>query len=78
MPRFFTHIRTEARLITDDEGADLDDLNAARRYAVAAAREMLAERVRTGKPMGRDVFEVTAEAGAVVLVMPFAEALVLE
>jgi hypothetical protein len=44
MPRFFFAIRDRDGLTADPEGTDLSDLEAARTDALAAAREIRAER----------------------------------
>jgi hypothetical protein len=49
MGRFYFHVRVSDELVTDEEGADFPDLAAARREAVLAAREVVAEAIMTGK-----------------------------
>jgi hypothetical protein len=44
MPRFFFPIRDRDGLTADPEGTDLPDLEAARTGALAATREVVAER----------------------------------
>jgi hypothetical protein len=75
MPRFFFHIRTESALIVDDEGEDQKDLVSVREQALESARELMAGCVLRGKEPDGDKFEITDEAGEVVLVLPFRDAL---
>ncbi len=46
MPRWYLHVHDGERAILDPEGSELPDLTAARKEALAAARELL--RVRPG------------------------------
>ena len=73
MPRYFFHIRDGNDLTKDSEGLDLPDLDAARAQALERACRIWSE--RPPEP-GRNnqTFEVTDEAGAVVLTVDFAEA----
>jgi hypothetical protein len=52
MPRFFLHIRDHSTLIEDLEGADFTDLSAAIEEAAASARDLMAERLKAGEPLG--------------------------
>jgi hypothetical protein len=63
MVRFHFHLIDGDQLITDDEGSDLPDLSAARREAVLAAREFLAEAIKAGKPRVPEAFIISDEAG---------------
>ena len=76
MPRYFFHIRNEAEFIEDPEGAELPSLDHARQEAVLAAREILAERLLKGQPIGGDVFEITDESGSLVENVPFRSLLI--
>jgi hypothetical protein len=51
MPMFYFHVRSAIRLTIDDEGADFADCAAALREATPAAREMLADAMKSGKPL---------------------------
>lgn len=75
MPVFYFHVRSEGSVLQDDEGIDLPDRDAAGTEAAASARDIVAERVKSGKPFGLDdVFEITDESGQLVLTVPFREA----
>jgi len=77
MRRYFLHVRDGASLITDDQGMELPDLGAARQQALAAAREIISQAVLKGEPLDGRVFEIADEAGTVLLLVPFSEALVM-
>jgi Domain of unknown function (DUF6894) len=49
MRRFYFHLRAGDELVPDEEGIDLPDLSAARREAIEAARELLAEAIKDGR-----------------------------
>lgn len=75
MPTFYFHIRDGDALIQDPVGSDLPDLDAARREAAAAAREMLADRLKAGgRPDGRQ-FEIADEDGRVLARVAFRDVL---
>ena len=63
MPRYFLHV---GELDTDPEGTELPDLEAARREAVLAAREMLAEWIMHGTDDIPTRIVITDEAGNVL------------
>ncbi len=70
MPRYFFNLINSER-ITDDEGTELSDADAARAYAVDAAREIIGEDLPKGQlPLGL-CFRVTDEDGALVFTLPF-------
>ena len=70
MPRFHFHVRDSDSLLEDLEGADFPDLDAARADAAAASREVLAERIEAGLPLGGLRFEIRDEAGQLVATVP--------
>jgi len=63
MARFYFHLRAGDELLPDDQGIDLPDVSAARQEAVLAAREILAEAIRSGRPKIPDAFVIADEAG---------------
>ena len=63
MPKYFFHIRDGEELITDDEGADLPDLEAARKEATLTAREIIAESVGSAEPLDHLIVEIWDETG---------------
>ena len=75
MPRFFLHVRDADELFEDLEGGDLADLDAARSEASAAAREIVAEALRAGKPADGRRFEIADGAGRVLATVRFRDVL---
>jgi hypothetical protein len=73
--RFYFHLRQGAELITDDEGMDLPDFPAAQREAVLAAREVLAEAIKSGRSEIPEVFVIADEAGRELGTVPLATVL---
>ena len=76
-PAFFIHIRDGAGLAKDPEGIDAPDLEAARREALTAAKQALADHLigggRLSEVMARSL-EIADEAGRTVSVVTYAEA----
>jgi hypothetical protein len=75
MPRYYLHIRDEGRLVEDPDGSDLPDLEAARAEALEGARNILAAKVKAGKLIDDQRFEITDETGAVLAVVPLKDVL---
>jgi hypothetical protein len=63
MPRFYFHVRDGNDLIEDEEGNDLPDLDSALAEAEAAAREIMADRLRQGRPSVSPMIEVRDHTG---------------
>ncbi len=77
MPHLYLNIRKLHELVEDVEGHDFSDLAAARSEAIVAAREIMSDGVRKGnRPDDWNRFEITDQAGTILLVMRFAEAFV--
>ena len=73
MPRYFFHIRAGNNLTEDPDGTELPDIRAAKAHAVKAACRIWSE--RPPRSTANDgAFEVTDEAGEVVLRVSFSEA----
>jgi hypothetical protein len=51
MPQFFFQVRIGADLIADPGGSDLPNLSAAKSEALADLRNLVADRVRCGRPL---------------------------
>jgi hypothetical protein len=62
MPRYFFHVMGGADLATDREGQELDSPAAAHQEAVAAARQIMAECLRSDMPLGLDRTMVITDA----------------
>ncbi|MBW8789686.1 hypothetical protein HFO94_30655 [Rhizobium leguminosarum] len=77
MPKYFFHVRRNDVFEEDLEGIDLASPELAREEATAAAREIVAERIRMGNPVDGDVFEIMTEDGTLVATVPFRSAVQL-
>jgi hypothetical protein len=75
MGRFYFHLRAGDGLTRDEEGVDLPDNATARHEAILAAREILAEAIKDGKPNVADAFVIMDEAGRTVDIVPLAAVL---
>ena len=64
-------------MILDPDGSDLPDLEAARAEALAGARDILAEKLRTGKVLDGQRIEIVDEANAVRAIVPLKDAMKL-
>jgi hypothetical protein len=75
MPLFFFHIqKPDNELIKDDEGIELEDIEAARSEAIHAARDLLGEAAREGRDDRKKKFVITNDQGEEVLSVHFEEA----
>ncbi|MER9845705.1 hypothetical protein NKJ59_31850 [Mesorhizobium australicum] len=75
MPRFFLHLVLAGRRRPDPEGSELPDNESAVREAIWAAKDLMAEELRAGKPLIRDAaYEVALDDGTVVATVTFAAA----
>jgi hypothetical protein len=66
MPRYFFHVREGSDLFRDIEGQELPNADAARHEAVAAAREILGEKLLHGGSLNHRAIEIADETGRVV------------
>ena len=71
MGRFYFHLRAGDELLRDDEGQDFPDASAARHEAELAARELLAEAIRTGKGRVPEAFVIADERGREIEIVQF-------
>lgn len=74
MPRYFFHVRGGPIEADDEEGSDLPNSAAAERYAVAAARELLAAAVLEGRLALDERIDVNDSAGRRLLSLSFGDA----
>ena len=78
MPRYFLHLRypaSEDGFARDEEGDELPDHNALRQHVLGTARDLMrGARLKAIPDWRQCSFEVTDEAGTVVLTLPFSEA----
>jgi hypothetical protein len=71
MGRFYFHLQADDQIAPDDEGADLPDLSAAEHEAILAARELLAEAIKSGWPEVLEAFVIANEEGRALAIVPF-------
>ncbi|WP_312408186.1 DUF6894 family protein [Rhizobium sp.] len=75
MVRLFFHIREGNRMSKDPEGAEFENVEAARMEAVRSARELLSQRVLNGEEIDGQVFELTGDDGTVMATVRFRDVL---
>ena len=76
LPRYFMNVRYRDRLFVDEEGDELASEHAVQGHALDTARDLIAHAWMDNIRNWFDCsFEVTNEAGQVVLGMPFGETL---
>jgi hypothetical protein len=75
MARFYFHLQDGDKLVQDPEGSDLPDVDAAKREALLAARDILSDAIKAGKPKVPDAFVIADEAGRKLDVVPLAAVL---
>ena len=66
VPRFYFHIRDHAKIIADEEGMVLRDVNAAVREAEASAVGMLADAAGEEDDIAHQIIEVADRQGKVL------------
>lgn len=76
MPRYFLHIQNGTELVQDPDGQEFDDVAAAELEAAQCARELMADCLRSGQPLGLGrAMVICDEAGAIVARVFFASAI---
>jgi hypothetical protein len=75
MERFYFHLQAGDQIVPDDEGTDLLDLSAAEHEAILAARELLAEAIKSGKQEVPEAFVIADEEGRALALVPLAAVL---
>ena len=75
MPRYFFHVREGAEVSRDWEGQELPNVEAARREAIAANREIMGEKILHGGSLDHRSIEIADETGHVVDVVSAHEVL---
>jgi hypothetical protein len=75
MGRFYFHIRSGGQVIIDHEGSDLPDADAARREALASARQIVAEAIRYGTEDAPEEFVIADSEGRELEIVRFAAVL---
>ena len=67
MPRFFINYQSGDLIAKDDEGQDYPGLDEARSAALASAREILADNIRSATRNALDAVIITNESGVELL-----------
>jgi len=75
MGRFYFHLQTGDQIVPDAEGDELPDLSAAEHEAILAARELLAEAIKSGRPEVPEAFVIADEEGRALALVPLAAVL---
>ena len=75
MPHLFLHLRLGGNFVEDPEGSYYTYLEDARREATGAALDLMKDRARQGQSVDNSAFEITNEAGKVLLVYPLHQAI---
>jgi len=75
MARYYFHFKSGESSETDDEGMDLPHISAALREAELAAREVLADAIRSRKLKVPEAVVITDESGAELSSILFAAVL---
>jgi hypothetical protein len=70
MGRFYFHVKEGNELVPDEDGIELPDIATATREALLAARELLAEAIRLGKPTAPESIIVADRSGRTLHVLP--------
>jgi hypothetical protein len=75
MPRFYLHLRDGTDETLDPDGSEFADMEALRRAALAGARDVMGNEVKSGGIMDlRYRIDAENEAGEVVYSLPFKHA----
>jgi hypothetical protein len=64
--RYFFHIRDGDRLVRDEEGTDLPNMDAARAEARASARDLMMEDLKSLRKKEKRWLEIANENGRVI------------
>ena len=77
MARYFFNVHDRLGHLRDQEGCELADMDAVRQRAVHDARSLMSADIRDGLLNVADYVEVTDAKGAVVLTLPYSEAVTI-
>ena len=76
MPLYYFHIQEPNGIVTDEEGQEFADIQAAALNALESVRDIVGESVRMGKGAKADhSLQVADGAGKVLLTLPFTKVL---
>lgn len=73
--RLYLHVRETDRFVEDPDGQDFDTIEEAREEAKAAARDLLAAKLKAGEVIDNQRFEICNEAGEVLGIVRFKDVL---
>jgi hypothetical protein len=73
MPMYYFHIRTHGELILDGEGSDLVGADHAEREALASAREICGQGIRSGEDRRGWAIVITRADGSVLRELLFGD-----
>ena len=71
MPRYFFHLKCGNRVVIDEEGIDLPDLDRGRVNVVESIRQILSETGIEFDGVDGQKLEITDATGHTVLIVPF-------
>jgi hypothetical protein len=72
MPHYFLHVKDASGVLQDPDGQECDDLAAARQEAIEAARDLMAECLRLGQPLGLSrQMAIGDESAEIISTVPF-------
>ena len=74
MPRYFLHVCNGMGFLEDPEGVELADLEAARRKAIEGLRDLMAGEMKAGQLNQASFVEIADEAGALLCLVSFEDA----
>lgn len=75
MPHYFLHVHNSHGSAEDDEGLEVESLAEAREKAVAGIRGLLSGEAANGEMNFKGRIDISDDAGAVLLSVPFSEAI---
>jgi hypothetical protein len=73
--RYYFNLRTPSGIVQDVEGSELPSLDEAREEAIKDARLLMSDAVRQGRDISGRSVEICNEAGDVLIVVAFREAI---
>jgi hypothetical protein len=75
MTRYYFNVVTPTTTVEDLEGTELSSLDAARMEAIKDVRQLMGAAILDGDDISNRSIEITNDAGEVLLVLPFADAI---
>jgi hypothetical protein len=75
MPRFYVNFRSGGSTASDDQGIDCATLEEARTTALASARELLADNIKSGSQSPLEAVIISSESGQELMTIPAKDAL---